>query len=340
MGLSLWGCVWRVAAQIVWNTGPKACLGLRLALKARCNVIPYIPIPPWLIAALAGIWVAVILWQFVGQQALLRSRDAARLGQVTALGDAPVMAQTVGLAAELELAGVNVSPASFNLLRMGAVVVGVLVAPALGLPLLLGVGLAVAAWWGSRAWLRSRAGGRGREMDKELPTALARIAALVDIEKDMPNLLLAVADGLAATNPASPLAAELRRTASDLRNRGVAALTDMEARAPSPSVQTLAVNLRIFVGSGGEQGKLMAEAAARMQRFLEGRNLAQAKASAAMTLAKLFPMLLIGVSLFTFQDPSIAAFYRSFIGQALLIVIAGAMACGYWVMKKMVEDVA
>jgi Flp pilus assembly protein TadB len=51
-------------------------------------------------------------------------------------------------------------------------------------------------------------------------------------------------------------------------------------------------------------------------------------------------MLLIGVSLFTFQDPSIAAFYRSFIGQALLIVIAGAMACGYWVMKKMVEDVA
>ncbi len=303
--------------------------------------IPYIPIPVWLVAGLGGIWVALVLWQVVGRRAVDISRDRARLARVTAAGEEMIQqTPTGGLAEELEEAGLSMSPASFNLLRLAGAALGLLVIPALNLPFLLGVGLAGAAWWGSRAWLRSRASGRGREMDKELPTALARIAALVDIERDMPGLLLAVAEGLAATNPASALAAELRRTASDLRSRGPAALSDLEARAPSPSVATLAFNLRVFLESGGEQAKLMAEAADRMQRLLAGRNLAQAKAASALTLARLFPLLLVGVSLFTFQDPQIGAFYRSLPGQVLLLLIAGVMALGYVFIRKMVEDVA
>ena len=156
----------------------------------------------------------------------------------------------------------------------------------------------------------------------------------------MPDLLLAVADGLAATNPTSALAADLRRTGSDLRSRGPVALSDLEARVPSPAVGTLGFNLRVFLESGGEQGKLLAEAADRMQRLIQGRNLARAKAASALTLAKLFPLMLVGVSLFTFQDPQIGAFYRSLVGQVLLLIIAGAMALGYMVIKKMVENVA
>jgi Flp pilus assembly protein TadB len=302
--------------------------------------LPYIPIPSWLVASLAGIWIALVLWQLVGRNVIATSRDRARLAQVTASGQDESPPISSGLSAEIEQAGLNISPASFNLLRLIGTGAGLVVVPALGLPPLLGIGLAVAAWWGSRAWLRGRAAGRGREMDKELPTALARIAALVDIEKDMPSLLLAVAEGLAATNPASPLAAELRHTATDLRSRGPVALSDLEARAPSAAVSTMAFNLRVFLESGGEQAKLMAEAAERMQRLLQGRNMARAKAASALTLAKTFPFLLLGVSFFTFQDPEIGAFYRSLIGQALLLVIGGVMLFGYWFIKKMVEDVA
>ncbi len=88
-----------------------------------------------------------------------------------------------------------------------------------------------------------------------------------------------VADSLAAINPNSPLAAELRRTSADLSNRGPDALADLEARAPTPALATLAFNLRVYLRAGGEQAALMADAAARLQRIIAGRNNARAKAS-------------------------------------------------------------
>lgn len=301
--------------------------------------IPYLPIPVWPVAGLAGIWAALVLWQLVGRRALDVSRDRARLARVSAFGE-EVDTPRVGLGTELQQAGLGLSPASFNLLRLAGVILGLLLVPALGLPFLPGVALAAAAWWGSRAWLRGRTAGRGRKIDQELPTALARIAALLDIERDMPALLLAAADGLTATNSTSPLAAELRRTASDLRSRGPAALADLEARAPSPALANLAFSLQVFLESGGEQARLMAEAAERMHRLIQGRNMAWARAASALTVAKMFPLLLLGASLFIFQDPAIRAFYLSLAGQVLLLVIAAVMAFGYLFIKKMIEDVA
>ena len=102
----------------------------------------------------------------------------------------------------------------------------------------------------------------------------------------------------------------------------------------------MAFNLRVFMEAGGEQSKLMADAAGRMRRLIEGRNAARAKASSALTLAKMFPLLLVGVSIFTFQDPDIGAFYRSIPGQVLLLLIAGMMVMGYRSIQKMVENVA
>lgn len=301
--------------------------------------IPEIPV--WLVAGIGGIWAGLVLWQFFGRRAVELSHDRTRLARVTSTGSEEITpAPATGLAQELEQAGMNLSPASFNLIRIGGAVTVILAALAFNLPPLLGVGGAVAVWLGSRSWLRGKAESRGRKMEEELPAALSRIAALIDIERDMPTLLVAVAESLAATNPASPLAAELRRTASDLRSRGPAALADLEARAPSPSVATMAFNLRIFIESGGEQSKLMAEAANRMQRLIEGRNAARTRAASALTLAKMFPLLLVGVSIFTFQDPAIGAFYRSVPGQVLLLIIASMMAIGYRTIQKMVENVA
>lgn len=282
----------------------------------------------------------LLLWQLVGRRAIEMSRDRARLTQVTSIGEEVSPAPKTGLEQELQQAGVNLSPASFNLIRIGGAIAALLLVLAFNLPPLLGVGGAIAVWLGGRSWLKGKAESRGQKMEEELPAALSRIAALVDIEKDMPSLLLAVAESLTATNPVSPLAAELRRTAGDLRNRGPIALADLEARAPSASVAMMAFSLRVFLESGGEQSGLMADAAERMQRLIEGRNAARSKAASALTLAKMFPLLLVGVSFFTFQDPAIGAFYRSITGQALLLVIGGMMALGYRSIRRMVENVA
>jgi Flp pilus assembly protein TadB len=297
-------------------------------------------IPAWLVAGLGGIWAALVLWQLFGRKVIDTSRDRARMARVTGTGEEVSVAPTGGLAAELEQAGLDMSPATFNALRLAGVVAGPVLAAALGLPPLLGIGLAGAAWWGSRAWVRGRIAGQGKAIEKELPTALSRIAALVDVEKDMPSLLMTVAEGLEAVNPVSPLAKEFRRTASELRSRGPVALADLEARSPSPALATVAFNLRTFLESGGEQSHLMAESAERMQKLIEGRNLARAKAAGALTVAKMFPGLLLFVSIFTFQDPTYRAVYTSLIGQIFLLAVAGIMAFGYFFIKGMVESVA
>lgn len=304
---------------------------------------PGIPaIPPVLVAALAGIWAAVLLWQFVGRREMIRSRDAARLNQV--LRDAQAeealkQSTRKGLGDELQQAGLNLTPGAFSIVRIALAAVALVVMTVLGFPGVMAIGVAFASWYLLRYWVQNRIRSRAQTMDKELPMALARIAALLDIEKDMPNLLMAVSDALVATNRKSVLAEELRRTAAELRNRGPKALEDLEARAPSPALATVAFQLRTFLEAGGEQTALMRESADRMQRFLETRNRAMAKASSALLVTKALPLFLGFVSLFQMRDPEIGAFFRSAMGQTLILVIAGVMFLGYNIMKKMVEEV-
>lgn len=299
-------------------------------------------IPPVLVAALAGIWAAVLLWQFVGRREVIRSRDAARLDQV--LRDAQAeealersVRRDVG--DELRQAGLNLTPGAFAVVRIALAVVAAVAMTAMGFPGVLAFGVAFAAWYFPRYWVQNRIRSRAQTMDKELPMALARIAALLDIEKDMPGLLMAVADALTAANRKSVLAEELRRTAVELRNRGPKALEDLEARAPSPALATVAFQLKTFLEAGGEQTALMRESADRLQRFLEARNRAMAKASSALLVTKVLPLLLGFVSLFQMRDPEIGAFFRSTAGQTLILVIAGVMFLGYNIMKKMAEEV-
>lgn len=297
--------------------------------------------PIWA-AALAGIWAAVLLWQFVGRREVVRSRDAARLRQV--LRDAQAeeaLERSVrrGLEDELRQAGLALTPGAFAVLRIAVAAVATTAMAAMGFPGVLALGAALAGWFLPGYWVKNRIRSRAQMVDRELPVALARIAALVDIEKDMPSLLMAVADGLAATNRRSVLAEELRRTAAELRNRGPKALEDLENRAPSPALATMAFQLKTFLEAGGEQAHLIRESADRLQRFLEARNRALAKASSALLVGKVLPALLVFVSLFQMRDPEIGAFFRSGAGQVLILIIAGVMFLGYNIMKKMVEEV-
>jgi Flp pilus assembly protein TadB len=297
-------------------------------------------IPSWFVAGIAAIWAALVLWKLFGERALVRSRDARRLERISGAGEERIEEARGGLAAELAQAGVDLAPATFNLLRLAGVVLGALVGPALGMPLLVGALLAGAAWLGPAWWVRERVRRRGLRIEKELPAALSRLAALLPLVTSMPQLLAMVAESLMPIAPRSPLAAELRRTAADLRDRGPVALSDLEARAPSPALATLAFNLRVYLSAGGEQAGLMAEAAARLQRLIAGRNTARAKASGAMTVARLLPLLLAGATLFTMQDPTIKAFYQGAAGQLVIVAVAGMMFAGYRVMQRMVEGVA
>lgn len=299
-------------------------------------------ISPVLVAALVGIWAAVSLWQLMGQREIIRSRDAARLDQVlrdAQMEEALMQSVRQGLGNELQQAGLSLTPGAFTLIRIVAVVIAAITTIVVGLPGVLTIGVAFAAWYLPRYWVRSRIHSRAQMMNKELPMALSRIAALLDIEKDMPTLLMAVSDALIATNRKSVLAEELRRTAAELRNRGVKALEDLEARAPSPALSTVAFQLKVFLEAGGEQTSLMRESADRLQRFLEARNRAMAKASSALLVGKAIPALLAFVSLFQMQDPEIRLFFRSALGQILIMVIAGVMFLGYSIMKKMTEEI-
>lgn len=298
-------------------------------------------IPLWFVAAMAGLWAGLVLWQLFGKRSLLQSRDQAHLARITGVGEiAEAEATRRGLESELAQAGLTLSVAQFNLLRLAGVVGGLLIGPALGMPFLVGAALAGASWFGAQWFVRDRIRSRGLAIEKELPAALSRLSALLPLMTSMPQLLATVADSLTAINPRSPLAAELRRTASELSNRGPDALADLEARAPSPALATLAFNLRVYLRAGGEQAALLADAARRLQRIIAGRNNARAKASGAMTVAKLLPLLLAGATVFTMSDPMIKAFFRSPMGQLVIILVATMMFIGYQVMKRMVEDVA
>jgi Flp pilus assembly protein TadB len=296
-------------------------------------------IPLWFVAGIAAIWAGTVLWKLFGERALVRSRDAGKLERLTG-GAEQATESRKGLDAELNQAGLSLPAGAFNGLRLAGVVLGALVAPALGMPFLVGLFLAVAAWFGPAWWVRDRVRRRGIQIEKELPAALSRLAALLPLVTSMPQLLAMVAESLTSVNPKSPLAAELRRGAAELRDRGAAALADLEARAPSPALATLAFNLRVYLAAGGEQAALMAEAADRLQRIIAGRNTARAKASGAMTVAKMLPLLLAGATLFTLQDPLIKAFYQSALGQLVIIGVAGMMFAGYQVMRRIVEGVA
>ncbi|MBN1402669.1 MAG: hypothetical protein JXA74_17645, partial [Anaerolineae bacterium] len=209
-------------------------------------------IPLWFVAGIAAIWAALVLWKLFGERALTRSRDAGKLEHLTGSGEQTLESRK-GLAEELNQAGLSLSAGAFNGLRLAGVVGGGLVAPLLGMPFLVGVFLAVAAWFGPLWWVHDRVRRRGIQIEQELPSALSRLAALLPLVTSMPQLLAMVAESLTSVNPKSPLAAELRRAAADLRDRGPVALADLEARAPSPALSTLAFNLRVYLAAGGEQ---------------------------------------------------------------------------------------
>ena len=169
--------------------------------------------------------------------------------------------------------------------------------------------------------------------------ALQRVATNIRIHPDVAETLQAVAETL---DEDSPLAAELRRTARDLRSHGRQALDAFEARAQlvSPSLAAVAFQLGRYAERGsGSFSDAFTGAAENLHKILEGRSKAEAKSSEAMGAIKIIPAMLALVMLYFMNDPTMKATFQMPLMQVFLAVLAGWMGLGYWFMKGMIEDI-
>jgi len=308
------------------------------------EIISYVPaFPPVIIALLAAVWVGWLVWEMAGRKLFFAGRARKRAAEILR-GDA-ALEETPRSPLERELlaAGLDLGEnarTKFVLLQVGLAAVAYLLMCGFNMPpivALVGAGL---AFWAPRSYVAGRAKGRGRKIDEEMPAALTRIASLITLQPDPVELLAQVADTLRAANPGSLLARELRITVAQARTVGAeTALRDLEARAPSTSLSSLAFSLRTYAKAGGAYADALIQAAERSRAIIAGRNRAQAKAAEATLAAKAIPLLLLGMSIFLLQDPMFRQFYATFLGQVILGGAVAAMVYGYTLIKSMVEEV-
>jgi len=308
------------------------------------EIIHYIPtFPPATIALLAAIWVGWLVWELAGRSTFFASRARKRAAEILS-GDAALeeVARTP-LEQDLLASGFNLgegAPAKFTMIRLGLAAVGYVLMTAFNTPPIIALVGAGLAFWFPRSYIAGRAQGRGRQIDEEMPATLTRVASLINLQPDVIELLAQVANSLLAANPGSLLAQELKTTVAQARTSGAEqALQDLELRAPSTALASLAFSLRTYAQAGGAYARVLIESAQRSRAIIAGRNRARSKSAEATTAAKAIPLLLLAVSVMLLQDPIFRQFYRSFAGQVVVVGTVMSMLYGYTVIKSMVEDV-
>lgn len=302
-----------------------------------------LPIPPlWSIAGVLALWIAVLLYFMVGRSLLLSSHNLRRLQRATTSEDEetspdPFESQLLG-------AGLYLGPRGrtrFRLLQLASLIVTWLLTAMMGLPGLLALTLGCVAPVALQIWVSTRFNNRAREIDRELPMALTRIAGLLPVQPDVAEVLRVTAATLKTVNPSSALAGELDICVAESRSIGeTPALQNLERRAPSPSLASVAFSLRSYAQAGGSFTQAMAAAAQRTTALLESRNHARAKAGDAMNAARMLPVLLLLITVFLFRDPVYNQIYRGLGGQLLLIGAGLLMALGMKIINDMVNEVA
>ena len=293
-------------------------------------------------AAVAAAYAAWLLWILLVRQRVLANRDAAVTSTMMQPADTE-RSQTV-LTDRLAAAGLSLTPATFNLIRLAAAASGLGLALVLRLPDLVLIAAAIAGWAAPSAWLNQRRKARELSIDDDLPAALSGLAATLSISQNLSEALESAADAVSPSGDPRPrlLALELRRTAAMLSSSGHAdaALIDLQQRSPSPTLAMTAFNLRMYAESGGGHfARQVIETATRVRNMLEGRKRAHAFAAGANSAVWLIIGLTIVLGLFGLQDPGFAAFYHSGAGAIVLIAVAGAMAVGYGVMRGLIDEV-
>lgn len=290
----------------------------------------------FLIALLAGILVFVLAsppWEprraFANRvEAMFSVETTRRLGEV----------DPRSLEYRLLAGGVNLRPATFQLccLGLGAAACAVVWAFLPGVP---AVAVGLVCFWAPHAWLDDRVRGRGRVIDRLLPLAISRITAGILAGGQVGEVLTGVAASLESEGP-NPLSPELELAAKEMHSGDrVAALKGLAERSPSVSLGNLAYLLSSNMEVGGRSyAQSLATSGARIQEILAARGKAQAKAGDAVVTARVIPGALVLILLYLSRDPLMHAAMSALPVQIFIGCAIGLMACGYMIMRSMVQE--
>lgn len=224
--------------------------------------------------------------------------------------------------------------------------VTLLVCAGLQLPFMLIVGVTLIAFIAPRRWLEQRAKDRGLRIEEELPSAYVRLGAILRASQDVAAALRDVSNLMEESKGMTPLAMELRQTASDAVSSEVGrteALRRLQQRAASPSLANLALLLERFAetaagGQGGTFYEAFESAAENVQSILEARQKAKTKAAEQMMAGKVVPILLGLLLLYFTKDPEFRLSFHLPIVQVLLGGTCLSMFLGYLVMSDIARE--
>lgn len=303
---------------------------------------------------IAGIMAAAsVLMAFFALSGALAVGDAwsRRLRRVAGL-DRPAGAEAApepefgSLGHKLALLGIRVAPgreiATYRMILAGGAALGIAAASAIGLPLLAALGGGVVGVFFAKLLVDSRITALRRKLERELPTALHRIAALMALSASPVELLRVTASSLLLADPNSPLGRELADAAQRVSSEGPSAWEHLMSRARglSPSLELLYYELKRFADVGGAHFAAALRAAAASQaKLLDARERARGKGDAAISSLRTIALVMVGLLTFLVVDPVYRPVVASVPGQILVAAAFVAMAFGYWFVSKMVEDV-
>ncbi len=249
------------------------------------------------------------------------------------------------LAHRLALVGIRVSPgreiATYRAILVAGALVGIAAAAAFGLPFLPALGGGAVGAFLSKMLIDSRIADLRRRVDRELPVAFGRIAALMSLSASPVELLRTTAFSLLLADPRSPLGRELADAAQQVGSG--AATWDMlmaRARPISSSLELLYYELKRFADVGGAHfAQALRAAAASQARLLDARERARGKGNAAISSLRIIALVMIGLLAFLVVDPVYRPVVASLPGQIIVAASFVAMGFGYWFVSRMVEDV-
>jgi pilus assembly protein TadC len=243
-----------------------------------------------------------------------------------------------GLARQLAEAGLSLSVSRFYWISAGLGLAGLALGWIFFIPGLPSLLLGAAFAYAPTLYIRDRIATRALRLDEDLPVTLARISVGLETQTTLETVF---EDAARHLQPGRPLAAELFRTAQELRTEGPSsAFAKLAARSQSVSLSNAAMLLQSLSRAGSSQlAQAVSSSAVDIQRMIEVRNQARTKAAQAMQAAVLLPLIMLFILITMTADPAVSASFREPLVQVVIAAAMLAMGAGYLFMRDQVRRV-
>lgn len=253
------------------------------------------------------------------------------------LKERQMRAARVSLAAQLEQAGLNITPQTYWMMSIGAGLFAAAVMFILHKPVYMMAGAGIAVGLGLPRWVVNFVkGGRQKKFSAEFANAIEVIVR--GVKSGLPLMECLKVIGREAQEP---LAGEFRRV-TDQTSMGIPldqALAKMFERVPLPEVSFFTIVLAIQQKAGGN----LSEALGNLATVLRARKLMKEKVNALSSEAKASAMIIgalpIAVTVMVyFTSPDyIMQLFTDKTGHFALMVGGGMMGTGIFVMRQMIN---